>query len=94
MQENPVADARSRGDKAALSYDALAAIVDAVDDAIISHALDGTIVGWSAGAERMLGYTAEEAIASDNLFASNFGQPTVFMNPRRAMLGARLNLGR
>jgi hypothetical protein len=42
----------------------------------------------------VLNDTAEEAIASDNLFASNFGQPTVFMNPRRAMLGARLNLGR
>jgi hypothetical protein len=27
-------------------------------------------------------------------FASNFGQPTVFMNPRRVMMSARLNLGR
>jgi len=37
--------------------------------------------------------TAEEELASDNLFASNFDQPTVFMNPRRAMLGVRFNLG-
>jgi hypothetical protein len=37
--------------------------------------------------------TAEEAIASDNLFSATFGQPTVFVDPRRAMLGARLNLG-
>ncbi|HEY4138441.1 MAG TPA: PAS domain-containing protein, partial [Casimicrobiaceae bacterium] len=65
MQEKPVADARSRGDaSAALSYDALAAIVDAVDDAIISHSLDGTILEWSAGAERMLGFTAQEAIGN------------------------------
>ena len=28
------------------------------------------------------------------LFARNFGQPSVFMDPRRAMLGVRLNLGR
>jgi hypothetical protein len=38
--------------------------------------------------------TAEEALASDNLFSPNFGHPTVFMDPRRAMLSVRLNLGR
>ncbi|MEO5896976.1 MAG: TonB-dependent receptor, partial [Vicinamibacterales bacterium] len=36
--------------------------------------------------------TAEEALATDNLFSPNFGQPTLFMDPRRAMLGIRLNL--
>jgi hypothetical protein len=41
-----------------------------------------------------LNETAEEALASDNLFSPNFGQPTVFVDPRRAMLSARLNLGR
>ena len=38
--------------------------------------------------------TAEEALATDNLYSPNFGQPTVFMDPRRAMVGVRLNLGR
>ncbi len=38
--------------------------------------------------------TAGEALATDNLFSPNFGQPTVFMDPRRAMVGVRLNLGR
>jgi hypothetical protein len=38
--------------------------------------------------------TAEEGLATDNLFGSTFAQPTVFINPRRVMLGARLNLGR
>jgi hypothetical protein len=38
--------------------------------------------------------TAEEALASDNMFSPNFGQGTVFMDPRRAMVGVRLNLGR
>ena len=38
--------------------------------------------------------TAEEGIATDNLFSANFGRPTLFVDPRRAMLGARLNLGR
>ncbi|MGE5813883.1 MAG: TonB-dependent receptor [Acidobacteriota bacterium] len=38
--------------------------------------------------------TAEEALASDDLYNSNFGQYSVFMDPRRAMLGVRLSLGR
>ena len=38
--------------------------------------------------------TAEEGLATDNLFSPNFGQGTVFMDPRRAMVGVRLNLGR
>jgi len=38
--------------------------------------------------------TAEEAIATDNIASANFGQPTAFVDPRRAMLGVRLNLGR
>jgi hypothetical protein len=38
--------------------------------------------------------TAEEALATDNLSSPNFGKPTVFIDPRRAMLAVRLNLGR
>jgi TonB-dependent receptor-like protein len=37
--------------------------------------------------------TAEETIATDNFFGSTFRQPTIFMDPRRAMIGVRLNLG-
>ena len=42
----------------------------------------------------LLNDTAAEAIASDNLFAQTFGRTTQFMDPRRVMLGVRLNLGR
>ena len=38
--------------------------------------------------------TAEEGLATDNLFSPNFAAATVFMDPRRAMIGVRLNLGR
>ena len=49
----------------------LAAIVENSNDAIFSRALDGTILSWNAGAEKMLGYTAAEAI----------GKPSSFVRP-------------
>jgi diguanylate cyclase (GGDEF)-like protein/PAS domain S-box-containing protein len=40
----------------------LASIVESSDDAIISANLDGIMTSWNKGAERVYGYTAEEAV--------------------------------
>ncbi len=39
-----------------------ASIVESSDDAIIGETLDGAIVSWNRGAERIYGYTAEEVL--------------------------------
>jgi PAS domain S-box-containing protein len=39
-----------------------APVVESSDDAIVSKTLDGIITSWNKGAERIFGYTAEEAV--------------------------------
>src|SRR5580658_3857931 len=50
----------------------LGSIVDSSDDAIVSKNVDGVVTSWNRGAERVFGYTAEEAI----------GQPITIVIPK------------
>ena len=49
----------------------LAAIVNSSEDAIVSKSLEGIITSWNAGAQRIFGYTAKEAV----------GQPVLMLVP-------------
>ncbi len=50
---------------AAAALAQLAAVVESSSDAIITKALDGTIVTWNAAAERIYGYSAAEVVGRD-----------------------------
>ena len=54
----------------------LASIVSNSGDAIVTKMLDGTITSWNDGAQRIFGYTAEEAVGRPvTMTAATRGQP-------------------
>jgi two-component system CheB/CheR fusion protein len=65
-------------DKARSRLAQLSAIVESSDDAIIGKGLDGTIMAWNRGAERLFGYSAEEAIGRDISLVSDSAERREF----------------
>ena len=62
---------RKRAEEAAQE---LSMIVESTADAILTQALDGTILTWNRGAEELYGYSAEEAIGKNSsLFDTEAG---------------------
>ena len=52
--------------KQQLELERLARLVESAEDAIIAVSLDGTILSWNKGAERLYGYGAQEMIGVSN----------------------------
>ncbi|MDN3278923.1 PAS domain S-box protein [Frankia sp. RB7] len=58
-------------DQLAVRERLFSAAVESSDDSIVMQTLDGTIIGWNTAAERLYGYSAEEAV----------GKPTSILLP-------------
>jgi PAS domain S-box-containing protein len=67
----PLAAVVAERHRAEAALGRVAAIVSSSDDAILSKTVDGVITHWNTGAERLYGYSAEEAI----------GQPVSLIMP-------------
>jgi PAS domain S-box-containing protein len=69
----------------------LAAIVESSDDAIVSKSLDGTIVSWNAGAQRVYGYSAAEAVGQPiTMLCSPEHRDDIFRSLERVKRGVHI----
>ena len=62
IQQNPVAAPAQNGHIPNDNLHFLASIVQSFEDAVIGETLDGTITSWNPSAEKIFGYTKEEAL--------------------------------
>jgi diguanylate cyclase (GGDEF)-like protein/PAS domain S-box-containing protein len=63
--------ARNEAEEARRQSDRMSAVIEFSGEAIISSTLDGTVTSWNPAAERMFGYSSQEA----------FGESVEFLSP-------------
>jgi PAS domain S-box-containing protein len=69
----------------------LASLVQAADDAIVGKTVDGVITSWNSGAERMYGFTGQEALGRHfDLVVPEDAQTTESQTLRRVAAGERV----
>ncbi len=73
-----------REKEAVTERERLAAIVNSTDDAVVSVDTNGILMSWNPGAERMFGYSADEAI----------GQHAAMLWPRNARVSGEETINR
>ncbi len=67
------------------------AAVESSNDAIVTRSLDGIITGWNPAAERLFGYSAEEAVGKNmNLIVPRDRKPEVQDALHRISIGERI----
>jgi PAS domain S-box-containing protein len=76
-------------EQGSLTQSQLAAIVEASDDAIFTHALNGAIVSWNSGAERMYGYPSDAMIGRPTSMLLPPGLPDVMPDVLRRIARTR-----
>lgn len=79
--EAPQPIKNSLGDNIAQFW--LSALIDSANDAIISKNLNGIITSWNPGAERIFGWTAEEAVGQSILLVI----PTEYHSEEKIIIG-------
>jgi PAS domain S-box-containing protein len=66
----------------------LAAIVESSDDAVVSKSLEGVITSWNAGAQRIYGYSAAEAVGQPiTMLCAPEHRDDIFRNLERVKRG-------
>ncbi len=71
----------------------LASLVQSAEDAIVAKALDGTVLDWNRGAERLFGYTAEEAVGRSVMIVVPEDRRAEWLAMRDRALGGETVMG-
>jgi PAS domain S-box-containing protein len=61
-------------------------LLEIVPDAIIMRELNGTVIYWNSGAEKMYGWTPQEAIGNSVLELISTGEPADFFQAQKILL--------